>query len=150
MWKILPAIESSLFPPGIPAGHHSLKKKIKRSIQWNQALKWTAWDDATAVKETRVCNAHFISGKLWFLSPACKAMRKSLDFRKNCLSAHIRTSEAYIAFLFCGDGYSFPFVLIILFGEGPWACTLFSACQFSGSVMLVCNKGVDMKGRKVI
>lgn len=85
------------------------KKKKKKIYQSHQALKWEDWDEANAVKETGVCSAHFISGKLSFISLVCKGMLKSLAFTENCVSVHICTCET---FLFCRDGHSFPFILV--------------------------------------
>ncbi|KAK0137986.1 hypothetical protein N1851_025794 [Merluccius polli] len=43
----------------IPAGSHPFKKN--RRHLWLQALKREDWDNAAAVKEARICSAHFIS-----------------------------------------------------------------------------------------
>ncbi|XP_058497496.1 uncharacterized protein LOC131467541 isoform X2 [Solea solea] len=45
----------------IPTGSHPFLKNRRRL--WLQALKREDWGDATAVKEARVCSAHFISGE---------------------------------------------------------------------------------------
>ncbi|KAK0140577.1 hypothetical protein N1851_022438 [Merluccius polli] len=45
----------------IPAGSHPFQKN--RRHLWLQALKREDWDNAAAVKEARICSAHFISAE---------------------------------------------------------------------------------------